>query len=427
MNSGFFAFRSKFSAFGLFLLCLFFIFAADALMSYMYPIVVESQVSSNLLLGIIMGFSSFVGLICDFLFPQLFKGKSWKFYVISTISIFVLFPISTYLGSINGSIFFFLFASAIWGIYYELLLFSLQKFIVSTQHKQDFAKDWGNLYIFRSLAYIIGPILGSIFINMSITKAPLAVIPFQIIAALVVVSTAILVKKKTHHSSYEVEHQVRHINMKEEFKYWKILLPSILPIFISAVIFVGIDASYWTLGGLFGIQIFGESESSLEWLVLLIYMIPTLLGSVFMSRIQIVNRKKKTSNLLLMIGGIILSLLFFFQTNNVLILVIIFISTFFVSIATALNDAVFSDLIERLGKSDIHLIGLNRVTSSLGYIIAPIALGFIADRISYVLTFSLLGVFAALTGIILFIITPRKLKLNQKQLHELELQDEHLV
>ena len=86
------------------------------------------------------------------------------------------------------------------------------------------------------------------------------------------------------------------------------------------------------------------------------------------------------------------------------------------SVCWPLDDAIFSDLQERLREKDIYLIGLSQAAYSIAYIIAPSIMGFIADRVGYNSMFSFLGIFAFVIGIILLIVTPKKLRLPQKEL-----------
>jgi|SRR5690606_3573122 len=413
----------RMSIFTIFLFALFFVFIADSSMSFLFPILAENELGSKLTMGLVMSFSSVIGLICDFLFPQLFRGKSWKFYILSAIFLLPTFPVFTYLGVNLNSIFFFLLASGVWGIYFELIIFSIQKFIVSTQHREDFVSNWGSFHAFSNAAKMMGPLLGTIFLNLSLHNSPIFVIPIQAIAIVFVIFIAVIIKQKKHHASYGIEHPIRQIHLNEELKYWRILFPTILPLFIAAVMFVSVDAAYWTLGGLFGTELFTNGESSIEWLILMMYMMPSLIGSIIMSRVRMVNGKKKLMNIFLILSGFVLSTMIFFEDDKFALLMVIFVSTFLLSIAGALNEAVFTDLVKRLGKADIHLIGLNRVTSSLGYIIAPSLFGLLADRFSFVTTFSVLGFTSFVIGILLLIVTPRKLRIHAKEIKKMEEQE----
>jgi hypothetical protein len=61
----------------LFCFPLFFIFLADSVMSYIFPILVAKTTQSNTILGIIMALSSLLGILCDFIFPQLLRNRSY--------------------------------------------------------------------------------------------------------------------------------------------------------------------------------------------------------------------------------------------------------------------------------------------------------------------------------------------------------------
>src|SRR6185369_17781218 len=107
--------------FYIFLATIFLVLFADSIMSYYFPLVVESNLNSNTLVGIVMALSSMAGLACDLIFPQLFQRKTWKFLLIAGIFFAITFPISANLGIAFSSLIIFIIASILWGIYYEFL------------------------------------------------------------------------------------------------------------------------------------------------------------------------------------------------------------------------------------------------------------------------------------------------------------------
>jgi MFS family permease len=90
------------------------------------------------------------------------------------------------------------------------------------------------------------------------------------------------------------------------------------------------------------------------------------------------------------------------------------------SLCWPLDDAIFSDLQKRLGKHGLHLIGLSQASYSVAYIIAPTFMGFLADKVGYNSSFAIIGIIAAAIGIFLLIITPRKLRMPQKELSQVQ-------
>ena len=93
--------KTPINLFVLFCFPVFFLALAEAIMSYVFPIVVESSTGSNTVTGIILSLSSIVGLLMDFALPQLLKGRGWRFQVIAAIITVGLkrFPISFWITS----------------------------------------------------------------------------------------------------------------------------------------------------------------------------------------------------------------------------------------------------------------------------------------------------------------------------------------
>jgi MFS family permease len=405
----------------LFCLPLFFLLLADSTMSYIFPILVENNVNSNLFLGIIMALSSISGIICDFTFPQILKGRTWKFQLTVAIILAVFFPIFTHLGAAFAIIVFFIMASLIWGTYYEFMSFAQQNFIVDEEKTSEYSKDWGIIYFIYEVTFIIGPILGSLLLNELLTTSNAILNFFQILSLILCV--LILLKVPGFHTRKNkllpIENKtVTHFNMLRELKYWRTLGKKIWPIIICGITITSVSATYWTIGGLFGQQVAGES--GLGWLIIILFSAPMLIGSLILARISIRQRKKRLSNISLMVGGILMSGIYFVQNNNILLFIIIALSSFTLSFAGPLNDAVYSDLLDRMGKSRLHLVGLSKANASLAYIIAPMLSGYLADSLGYHATFAIVGVCAAVIGFTLILVTPRKLKLPQKELGELD-------
>lgn len=404
-------FNKKLTLTSIFLSTLFFIVVADSALSYLFPIISEEVLGSNLAMGLIIAFSSVAGLICDFTFPQIFKGRTWKFFLAFGVFLTFFFPIFMSLGANFNSIIFFLIASAIWGIYYEFLIFGIQKFIVSTQHKDNYSKSWATLYTFTGTAKILGPILGALFLGISLANAPLFILFIQLIS-FVLLFFAISFKSKKFHSSYEPENVIRQINLVQEFKYWRLIIPSIFPLFISSLVIVSIDATYWVIGGLLGQELFSED---LSWIPIVIFVVTGILGSIILSTFRVKKRKKRLTHISLVISGLVLALIALVD-NNIVISSMLFISSLCLSFAGVFNESVFSDLMGRLGKNDIHMIGISRLTNSLAYAIMPVVVGLFADKLGYVTTFSLVGIITLISGLILLVITPRKLRLQQTKI-----------
>ena len=138
-----------------------------------------------------------------------------------------------------------------------------------------------------------------------------------------------------------------------------------------------------------------------------------------MAKKKILSGKKKIAEILTLTAGLALLLLAFID-SLVGILLIILLSSILLSIAFPLADAVYSDIIARMGKQDQHLIGLSNSTFSVAYIIGPILAGLIAQFFGEQKTFAVLGLGVALVSAFLLLTTPKKLKLPQAEIREWE-------
>ncbi len=138
-----------------------------------------------------------------------------------------------------------------------------------------------------------------------------------------------------------------------------------------------------------------------------------------LAKLNISSGKKHWSQLALVVGGVILCGVFFARESLVILYGVIFVSSLFFSFASPLNDAVYSDLIDRIKSEKLYLVGLAKANSSIAYIASPIVMGMVADSTDYYTTFGSLGVIAVVIGSFLLLVTPRKLRLPQAALSNL--------
>jgi len=151
---------------------------SDNILSFIIPINLEEVTGSNFLTGLIIAFSSLVGLFSDYLFPPFLKNISWKMQFLLSGIMALFLPIIATLGKIYSSAWLFLIASIIWGIYYELLIFSEEDFMVEEENKSDYSKDWSILSSMHFITNVIGPIIASAFILMPIWQYTFVLIGF---------------------------------------------------------------------------------------------------------------------------------------------------------------------------------------------------------------------------------------------------------
>jgi MFS family permease len=98
-------------------------------------------------------------------------------------------------------------------------------------------------------------------------------------------------------------------------------------------------------------------------------------------------------------------------------LLVVIVSSILSGFAYPLVDAVYTDIVARMGRERKHLIGLSGSTFSLAYIVGPIVAGFIAQLVGEQQTFVVVGFGAALVNFVLLFITPKKLKIPTAEIH----------
>jgi MFS family permease len=86
------------------------------------------------------------------------------------------------------------------------------------------------------------------------------------------------------------------------------------------------------------------------------------------------------------------------------------------AVVSPLVDAVYTDVSSRMGSERKHMIGLASSTGSLAYVVGPIVAGALATVMSEPMVFSVVGGYALLVGIILLIVTPKKIHLPQAEI-----------
>lgn len=385
---------------------LFFIFLADGILSDWIPAYMQNSLGSPLIMGWVMAFSSVVGLGADILFPQLLRGVTVKVLLVLSIISAILFSGSLLLTTWFPILLVFLISMAIWGVFYEFLGFANQQFVVETAGVNERSKVWAMMGIFKNLAYFLGPIIGTWILAAKGDRTVVLVASGLTLVAYVVFGLLKIPEKK-------VEIEVKEINLLKEISYWRVLFVHVWPM-ILASLFLGIlDATFWTTG-----TVLSENLAKQNWwggFFLPMYMFPPLFVGLIVMKWGISTGKKKWAEIFMLLAGLILAGLAL-SDNVPLMIIIVFLSSTMLSVAYPLIDAVYSDVLARLGHERKHLIGLSSSVISLAYIIGPIIAGALATEVGEKMTFVVMGGLLAVISIILLAVTPRKLRMPQQEI-----------
>ena len=98
----------------------------------------------------------------------------------------------------------------------------------------------------------------------------------------------------------------------------------------------------------------------------------------------------------------------------------VLLSSVMLSVTYPMLEAVYSNILQRMGRERQHLIGLSNSAGSLSYIIGPAICGFITSAVGESKTFSIIGVVGMVVALTLLAVTPKKIKLPQSEIQNWE-------
>lgn len=388
---------------------LFFALLADAILSDWVPVYMQNVLDGPFAMGIVMSFSSVVGFGADLLFPQLLKGTTVRKLMSMAVISGIIFSAVLLWSTWWPVIILLLLAMAIWGVYYEFMGFANQQFVAETAPPHQRTQVWAVMGVFKNLAYFLGPILGSYLASQGdrgvvFTAGAISLLAYGLILLLRVKNKPVVV-------------EITEINLVKEVSHWRALLPHVWPMLLITFVLGLVDATFWTTG-----TVFTEILAKENWwggLFLPMYMLPPLFVGVAVMKWGIYQGKKKWAERFMLLGGIFLALLFF-KDSVFYELAMVFLSSVMLSVTYPLVDAVYSDIVARMGRERKHVIGLSSSMVSLAYIVGPVLAGWIASQVGERMTFVTMGIAMAVVSTFLLFTTPKKLLLPQQEIKSWE-------
>lgn len=145
------------------------------------------------------------------------------------------------------------------------------------------------------------------------------------------------------------------------------------------------------------------------------YTLPMVFVGVIVARWGIYKGKKKMAEIFMLISGLLLVMIGPSDSVMVALIVSLLVGTM-LSVSWPLTDAVYSDIVSRMGSEGKHMVGLSGSTLSVAYIVGPIVAGLISQFVGEKNTFVVMGVMMVLVSIILLVVTPKKMKLPQTEI-----------
>src|SRR4030042_2897017 len=131
----------------------------DGIISYIAPILITSRGISNTAMGMIIGFSSLAGAVFDFLLSKFLRNTDYRRLYFYPFLLCLLFPLVLWQAK---TIWVFLAAMTLWGLYYDLYNFANFDFVGRHSAPTEHSSCFGILEVFKSLGYFIGPIIAGL-------------------------------------------------------------------------------------------------------------------------------------------------------------------------------------------------------------------------------------------------------------------------
>ena len=389
---------------------LFFLFSADAILSFWAPNLVQDLFGSSAAMGFIISFSSVIGFGMDFIFPQLLKRATVRELIAWSVLGVILFALLLWLGLKFPQVAIFLVAMGVWGIYYEFFGFASHQFIADTVPFKFHTSSWAFLGMFKNLAYFIGPMLGGWLILRGKGFPAWGAILFALIGGVF-----LILARKTQNRPIGVD--LAEVNLIKEFEHWRVLARYVWPMVVLCLFMGLIDSVFWTTGAIWTQELAKQSF----WGAFFIpaYQLPSLFMGFAFAKWGIYSGKKKMAEKFLLLAGLFLAGIGLVKVIPLQVL-LVFASSTMLAVSYPLADAVYSDIVARMGRQRNHLIGLSSSTINVAYIIGPISAGLVTSAVGEKATFSLMGVVVCVVSIILLIYTPRKLHLPRTEIQSWE-------
>jgi MFS family permease len=357
-------------------------------------------------MGAVVSFQSVVGLSADLIFPRLLKSIRVRRLVFWAILASALTSFFLSVSTFQPFIAIFIVTMTLWGIYYELINFANFQFMSSSVPLHMRAGAWGFTGIFAGLAYFLGPFIAAQLLLHGILLTQGAVIIFLSSALLL-----LTLSKNMHDAPTQVDFS--DLNPWTEFKHWLTLSTHIWPVLIISLVLGFIDSTFWTVGVIWTEKLTKINPWGIWFLPL--YLLPFICLGIPLSSWKIYQGKKKMAEKFLALSGIFL-LAMAVSSNVSWQLAVVCLSSSALAVCYPLLQGIYSDIIARMGTEKKDMIGLTSSVTNISYIFWPVFAGIITSKVGERLTFSWLGVGVLVIALVLFFVTPKKLKLPQNEI-----------
>lgn len=303
-----------------------------------------------------------------------------------------------------------IFGMFIWSLYYELRGYSDFNFVHRFVAMEKHTVAWSVITTVASLAYTLGPVLAALLIKTYFN--------LSFIASVIIVSVGFIAfliffwGNKKHRYQPVAEHKEKTSFIKE-LRILGVLLKKMWLLVLFQIALVICDVTFWTTGILFADKL--KATNELAAFIPAAFTMPSIFVGALASLIKTPIGKKRTAFIASLLGAISISAIMFTK-NVIVILGLVLTCAVFLGVACILIYAVFADYIKRLGTMGNDMATLSQLAANLAYVLGPIVLGYIADKLGYEIPFGVAGGFLFAVALLALVFIPRKIHMPQKEL-----------
>ncbi len=396
--------RSPILVFGLVIL---FWTMADSVGQYIAPILIQNHGFSNTMIGFILGSSSITGALFDFFISKIFKSTDFRRVFLVMFALCSIYPILLWSAS---TLPLFLFAMAVWGIYFDLYGFGTFDFIGRYSKKDDQASNFGIAQMFRSLGQLLAPLIVGFVIVEQIDWRSFGL--YWLFLAMGFTFLLVLFTLHRKRNSRPEPARPRRKHFLIEFHLWKKLGWHMMPVLFLTFYLWTIDAFFWTLSPLYAETV--GLPAQFGGLLLAAFVFPVLVVGWFVGSLTRRFGKKRTAFTSLLIGSCILSS-FAFMPNPCLGVLVVLLASFFTSMSLPSINSWYTGYNSDVPSVEGETEGLEDFAQNIAYVFGPFFAGVLADTVGMTSAFSVLGFVGALVAIILLFVTPKSIIIRMKQ------------
>jgi len=393
----------------LYYLCIMILFWSvyDGAMSFLAPLAITAQGFSATLMGIIIGTSSIAGALFDFITCRIFKNTNYRKIFLIMFACCSVYPLILYKAHAAAL---FIFAMALWGVYFDLKNIGNFDYVGRYTPKEKHSASFGLVQVFLSLGYLIAPIMIGAIVAESLDWKPFAAAWIFLAIAFIFFIILTIVTRR-HPERTAEERKDHHRTTWSEIVLWGKIGRILFPVLLLTLFLNLIDGFFWTVGPLFAESLSGVG--ALAGFFMTAYSLPALLVGWFVGTFTHRFGKKRTASLTLLVGSLILTLIYFAH-SPISIIATIFCASLFISMSWPAINGAYADYISETEIYEKEIAGLEDFYTNVGYVIGPMAAGFLADRLGNNGTFTFLGACGIVLAFYLFLHSRRHINVARE-------------